>query len=181
MRKVKLVVGDRKIGEYPTWAYPKGEKLGVYLMPTYELTASGTDSQGSAVARTFEVFRFGIQSTDGKSARVVGLAADQTHTIKAWLPHYIVHSATSTENGAWQVYDNFLIHDGPDTKDEVFASIGCVEIVGPNGFNEFNDFLIQLSGPAASSRAGRLAEIGKAKNMTITYIGTSRPSLKKST
>jgi hypothetical protein len=179
MRKVKLVVGSRPIREYPTWAYPDGESLGLYSMPTYKMTASGTDGAGKSVDLTFEVFRFGVQSKDGRTAHVVGLAAPQTHVIKAWIPSYIVHSAHSTENGAWQVYDNFLIHDGPDTTDEVFATIGCVELIGINAFNVFNDAVIQLSGPAATSRGDQLKEIGKAKNISITYEGASRPALKK--
>lgn len=179
MRPIQLAVGNRAIGKYPTWAYPLGQKLGLFSLPTYELVASGTDAAGKATTRRFEAFRFGVQSTAGKTARVVGLAAQQTHVIKAWIPTYVVHSAASTENGAWQVYDNFLIHDGPDTKQEVFASIGCVELVGFQAFNRFNETLIELSGPASQNYAAQLSEIGGARNISITYTAAERPALER--
>jgi hypothetical protein len=51
------------------------------------------------------------------------LADYQTHTIKAWLPDYSVHSYPSPEDGAWQVYNNFVIHDGPDKpKQQLYAA-----------------------------------------------------------
>jgi hypothetical protein len=178
MRPVKLTVGSKAIGSYPTWAYPKGQKLGLFAIPTYRMTAAGQTGSGLRVVREYEVFRFGVLSKDGTRASVVGLANQQTHAIKTWIPTYIVHSAASTENGAWQVYDDFLIHDGPDNKTEVFASIGCVELVGFNGFNVFNDTLIELSGPSATKRADQLAEIGRARNITIAYEQAVRPALK---
>jgi hypothetical protein len=110
---------------------------------------------------------------------VVGLAEFQTHVIKAWLPDYRVHSAASPENGAWQVYGNFLIHDGPDNPREIFATIGCIEIMGPQGFIRFNDLVSALSGPKATNRAQQLIEIGGAGQMSITYAKASRPPLKK--
>jgi hypothetical protein len=179
MRKVKLVVWSNPIGEARTFAYPGGEHLGHYLIPTYELTVSGTDDGGRTVYQSFEVLRFGIKFANG-SPRVVGLADHQTHDIKGWIPSYSVHSARSLERGAWHVYDNFLIHDGPDNpKTEVYASIGCIEICrGPRGFDGFNDLLIQLSGPKAHGRADQLLEIGRARNMTITYMKATRPALK---
>jgi len=180
MRRVKMVVGSAPMGSALTWAYPAGRDHGIYSIPTYPLKVAGTDEAGTKVERTFEVFRFGVQGKSRHSSpRVVGLANFQTHVIKSWLPHYTVHSASSVEKGAWQVYGNFLIHDGPDDpKTQVYASIGCVEICnGPRGFDAFNDFLIGLSGPTAATRAERLVQIGRAKTLEITYLKASRPSL----
>ena len=87
--------------------------------------------------------------------------------------------ASSPENGAWQVYGNFLIHDGPDNPSEIFATIGCIEIMGVRGFVRFNDVIIGLSGPKAKTRDQRLIEIGGAGRMSITYARASRPALKK--
>ena len=180
MRTVKLVVGSKPIGTAVTWAYPDGGAE-TFLIPTYELTASGTDSSGSSSQRTFEVIRFGVQQKGKKGKpRVAGLADRQVHTIKSWLPHYTVHSASSPEKGAWQVYDNFLIHDGPDDPHrQVYASIGCVEICdGPNGFVAFNKYLIELSGPSSSNKDEQLKEIGLARNISIAYEKATRPALK---
>ncbi len=181
MRNVSLSVGGTPLGLAPTWAYPKGEKLGYFLVPYYKLTVTGTNAKGVATASAFPVLRFGVMSRDGVKVESVGLAQRQTHTIKAWIPTYRVHSAVSLENGAWQVYDNFLIHDGPDSLSQVFATIGCVEIMGPSGFVKFNDLLISLAGSSAKSRDGQLADIGKSGRLTITYEQAARPAVKKYT
>lgn len=181
MRRVKMVVWSKPIGEALTWAYPDGDPSMHYIIPTYELDVSGMDGAGRSVHQTFEVLRFGLQFKKGYDApQVVGLADHQTHDIKTWIPSYSVHSARSLERGAWQVYDNFLIHDGPDSpKSEVYATIGCIEVCrGPRGFDMFNDFLIQLSGPKSRDRASQLQEIGRARNMHITYMKASRPAIK---
>lgn len=179
MRKVKILVSGTPVGQQHTWAYPHGESLGDYIVPVYCCTVQGVDDHGKAVLTKFNVLRFGVQSQDGKTASVVGLADYQTHTIKAWLPYYRVHSARSQEDGAWQVYGNFLIHDGPDNPRELFASIGCIEIMGYHGFVRFNDLIIALSGASAPSRSQQLSEIGRAGCMSITYEKASRPPLIK--
>lgn len=83
------------------------------------------------------------------------------------------------EKGAWQVYDNFLIHDGPDDpKREVYASVGCLEVCnGPRGFDDFNDYIISLSGSSAPNRAAKLNDIGSSKSIIITYTKATRPPL----
>jgi len=179
MRKIKMIVGNKKIGKALTWAYPNGQSQGVYSIPTYALTVSGILDSGTKIKKDFEIIRFGIQGKTSKSARVVGLADAQKHKIKAWLPNYTVHSAPSIEQGAWQVYGNFLIHDGPDNpKREVYASIGCLEICnGPKGFDKFNDFVISLSGSTQLTRKSKLKEIGKSRTITIEYKKATRPPL----
>ncbi len=74
-----------------------------------------------------------------------------------------------------------MIHDGPDDpKQEVYASVGCIEICnGPQGFDQFNDFIISLSGTTKSARPAQLAEIGQSKKMIITYQRTVRPAYLK--
>lgn len=181
MRPIKMRVGSKPIGTAVTWAYPDGGAE-YYSIPTYELTVSGKDSGGGALGRKFEVLRFGVHQK-GKRGQptVVGLADHQVHVIKAWLPDYTVHSASSPEKGAWQVYESFLIHDGPDDPHrQVYASIGCIEICGgPNGFVDFNDYLIQLSGPRATDRAAQLREIGAARTISVEYEKASRPLLRR--
>lgn len=179
LRKIKLTVGNQTIGEAITWSYPHSDNK-TYTIPTYSLTVEGRDDAGRSQRKSFEVFRFGVQRPrTNAAARVVGLADQQTHTIKKWFPDYRVHSAPSQEDGAWQVYGDFLIHDGPDDPlRENYASIGCVEVCGgPRGFEQFNNLLISLSGSAKPSRAEKLAEIGSSGIMTITYLKAARPPL----
>jgi len=179
MRNVKIFVGGTSVGQQNTWAYPNGQSLGQYIVPIYNCSVQGVDGTGKSILEWFKVLRFGVQSEDGKTASVVGLADYQTHVIKAWLPNYRVHSARSQENGAWQVYNNFLIHDGPDNPTELFATIGCIEIMGYQGFVKFNDLIISLSGPKATNRLQQLSEIGRAGRISITYEKASRPPLRK--
>lgn len=181
IRNIKLTVGGTVIGHAQTWSYPESDGK-VYLIPTYQFTVEGKTDDGSAQTMKYEVFRFGVmRKTKTAKPTVVGLADYQTHKIKAWLPDYSVHSASSEEMGAWQVYGNFLIHDGPDDPEkELYASIGCVEVCrGPAGFDKLNDFIIQLSGSKKSTRAEKLREIGFSGKMSITYIKAARPSLQE--
>lgn len=159
MRRVEIFVGASSIGEQKTWAYPSGNKSGRFSVPVYECMVLGSDGKGNRVQERFEVLRFGVQCEEGKTARVVGLADQQTHKIKAWIPTYSVHSASPNEDGAWQVFNNFLIHDGPDNSTEIFAPIGCIE-TGPSGFNQFNNLLISLAAQKTTYRDHQLAEIG---------------------
>ncbi len=179
MREVSLSVGGMPIGEGKTWAYPAGQTMGIFQIPIYRLTVAGRDSAGKSVAEHFRVFRFGVMSRDGVKAEVVGLASVQTHTIKAWIPTYRAHSAESPENGASQVYGNFLIHDGPDDDTELFATIGCIEIMGQRGFVRFNDLLISLMDPPGRNRDQKLEAIGRSGKLKITYEAAHRPALKK--
>ena len=179
MRTVKIQIGSRSLGEQKTWAYPSGRSLGTFRTPIYDSFVSGIYDTGASVRQGFKCLRFGVQCLDSRTAAVVGLADQQTNVIKAWIPTYIVHSANSSENGAWQVYDNFLIHDGPDNSTELFATIGCIEIMGLNGFVKFNDLLISLSGSIARDRNEKLLEIGRSGKLSITYERAVRPALKK--
>ncbi|MFV0624979.1 hypothetical protein ACBY01_13355 [Sphingomonas sp. ac-8] len=138
---------------------------------------SGTNGAGRRVSTDFEVFRFGVSCKDGRTANVVGLADQQTHVVKAWIPTYRVHSANSPENGGWQVYGNFLIHDGPDNDTELFASIGCIEVMGRRGFVRFNDLLIALSGVNGRNRDEQLHQIARSRSLIITYDRAARPPL----
>jgi hypothetical protein len=157
--------------------------LGEFLIPIYQCTVSGTNNEGDPVRDVFSVLRFGVQCKDREPAKVVGLADYQQHTIKAWLSHYNVHSDRSRgpsdplKIGAWQVKDNFLIHDGPDDAGELYASIGCIEIMGFRGFELFNNLIISLAGPTSSSRDQQLREIGNSGRIFITYEKAARPAL----
>ena len=62
MRPVALNVGGTPNGKGRTWAYPNGKSLGVFEMPTYVLSVSGTDALGHSIRQEFTVFRFGVQS-----------------------------------------------------------------------------------------------------------------------
>ena len=181
MREIKMIVGAKPIGRAVTWSYPSDDGK-LYEIPTYDMSVSGNDDAGAAKTAKFEVFRFGVLRRGRGNARVVGLRNQQTHVIKMWIPTYEVHSASSSERGAWQVYGNFLIHDGPDKPLDTaspFASIGCVEVCGATGFIKLNDFIISLSGATQKTRTAKLTAIGRSGKMKVTYQAATRPPLKE--
>jgi hypothetical protein len=179
IRNIKLTVWSRIIGFGYTWTYPNSDEK-VYKIPIYQISVDGVNNSGKSQNFWFSTYRFGVTRKTNKSQPlVVGLADQQTHIIKTWIPTYKVHSYLSTEDGAWQVYDNFLIHDGPDDPySELYATVGCLEICyGPNGFNLFNDTIIDLSGSKKPTRGEKLLEIGASGKMAITYMKAQRPPL----
>jgi len=193
MRSVTLTVGGIPIGEGVTWAYPKGIDLGRFLIPIYRLTVSGTACTGVPVTKIFQVFRFGVQSEDGKTARVVGLAEEQTHTIQGWIPDYSVHSREDCQamvsspecpdHGAWRVMKGkgFLVHAGPPNPFDRIrpcATIGCIEVIGINEFIHLINLLIDLMGPPAGSATQKLTAIGNSGQLFIAYQSAPRPTLK---
>lgn len=187
LRKIDIFISGEIMGKAIVWGYPRDDAreddIGpLYEVPTYKMVIRGSDDKGKEMKREFEVIRFGVhQKTTKHKPSVVGLAKEQQHVIKAWLPDYSVHSAESEERGAWKVIDDFLIHDGPDNpqdKDDPYASIGCVEVCGERGFIVLNEYLVSLSGSTAVSQQQKLSEMGNSGTMTARYEGTVRPPLK---
>jgi hypothetical protein len=181
LRKIQLTVGGAPIGRAKTWSYPAGDGK-LYDIPTYTLEIVGTDGAGRRETYTYEVIRFGVnRKSDKETAKVVGLAEYQSYTVRAWLPTYSVHSARSVEVGAWHIFDNYLIHDGPDDPrgdDPPYATAGCIEVCGgPQGFDRFNDQLIKLAGSTKATRDEQLEEIGRSRALTLTYKAAKRPAL----
>jgi hypothetical protein len=98
--------------------------------------------------------------------------------IRTWKPNYTVHSAPSNEDGAWVVIGTFYVHAGPEDDSEIEATIGCVEICGPNGFVKFNDLLITLMEPSGKTRDEKLSAIAHSGLLTIVYEQAPRPPIK---
>lgn len=182
IRNIKITVGNQIVGYGRTWTYPNNDGK-IYKIPIYQVFVDGIDDNQKANNSVFSAYRFGVtRKTKDSPPTIVGLSDHQTHTIKAWLPKYTVHSygyGDPREYGAWIVYDSFLIHDGPDNPlTQVYATIGCVEICyGPRGFEMFNDTLISLSGSKQPTRDKKLVEIGNSRKVIITYRKAERPPL----
>lgn len=134
MRNVVITVTSQTIGNAHILSYPhRPIPYTVYRVPLYRVTVSGKNDKNSTVTEDFEAIRFGVQRTLSRSARVVGLADEQTHTLD-W------SNITTMRGSAWRVYDGFFIHRGPDNPlGAEMGSIGCVEICGADEWNRFND------------------------------------------
>lgn len=118
-----------------------------YMVPTYIMKISGTSSE-------FKVIRFGIKRTNLKpppKTRVcdVGLFNKNSY-IATWIPTYRVHSGPGSVPGAWQIYKNFLIHEGSPDPSDAWGTYGCVEIVGKGEWKRFLNTVI-LHGGASNN------------------------------
>ena len=174
LRGIQMTVGNVPIGTAVTFDYPDMNNQTQYLIPTYSLDVKGTDASGRRISKSFEVIRFGVNTLRNGNIAMVGLANAQSYRIQNWISTYSVHSASSTETGAWQVNGNYLIHDGPDNPmSEMYATAGCIEVCGgPNGFVTFNNFLLSLSG------ASSLSQLGSSGTMSIKYLPATRPPIR---
>lgn len=181
IRSILIKVGLALPETATSFSYPRPDSNGYnYSVPLYRLTVSGTDTSGSPQSKDFKGMRFGLNNKTGddSATRMVGLKDGKLYTIKRWIPDYKTHSHSSPEDGAWQVYGNFLIHDGPDDPSNPSAVIGCVAVIGgPAGFNEFNDYIISLSGSKKATRGEQLSEIGASGALTALYLKTERPPI----
>lgn len=176
LRKIYLKVGNIPMGQAITRSHPYDDG-NIYKIPTYPLTVSGKNNRGARQSKRFEVIRFGIvRKSEACAPSIIGLADAQTYDIKMWLPDYRVYRDCSSEHGAWLVYGNFLIHDGPDKPmKQTYISAGCIGICGFKGFMKFNEFIINLSGSTVLTRTGKLNQIGISRIMRITYMKAERP------
>jgi len=166
VRPVTITITNLTVGIAHITSYPERPRpYTIYRVPLYRVTVSGTSNRNSRVTEEFEAIRFGVQRTLTRSARIVGLADEQTHTLD-W-------SNISTMPGfAWRVYDGFFIHKGPDNSlGGTMGSIGCVEICGAGEWDRFNNTIKLLTGVQDEHR------IGNNRLLTAQYESATRPPL----
>lgn len=167
-RKLTLTLDGTPNGNHAyTWDYPDGSFENHYKTPLYTLRISNGKH-----TRAFQVIRFGPRYVRSEGYSVAGLADHQTHSL-TWYPEYMLHSTDSAENGAWIVYGNFLIHDGPNTNDpnradSTIGTAGCLEVFGHDGFSSFNKALRELGGVTSN----------KDVDAKIIYLKAVRPIIR---
>lgn len=151
-RPVLAHVKSAETGWGLVWAYPADDKK-IFRVPLYDMTVSGTNDAGESISQTFKVIRFGVQQkTEDSAPHVVGLKDMQTHIL----------NRVDYDGGSWQLYDNFLIHDGADRPQKsAWGQIGCIEVTGrsadgTDNWVVFEALVLSLSGetdPLVVSRA----------------------------
>lgn len=160
-KKVIVTVTSQVTGNM--WALsPYNPQQGVigapeYLVPTYKLKVVGE-------ARDFQVIRFGIKRTNVSpppETRLcdVGLFKENTYT-GTWLPTYRVHSGSGSLPGAWQLYGNFLIHEGSPDPNDAWGTYGCIEVVGRNEWRRYLRTITRIG-------EAQLNQISKQKNLIV--------------
>lgn len=168
-RIVTATVKSPEKGEALVTSYPiKKQK---YKIPLYEMVLSGSDASGAPQSYTYKVIRFGVSlNTSGGTARVVGLRDSQTHVLKH----------VSYMGGSWQLYGNFLIHDGADDPSKnAWGAIGCIEVTGTSAaygdaWQEFNANVLALSGESSFEAVSA----AKCFSITLDRIASYPPLVK---
>ncbi len=171
IREVNITITDNIVGTgivrsypHPNPNPPDNEEPEIYEVPLYEMIVTGTDANGVTKTYNYTIVRFGVQKNEntGIGPRVVGLADAQTHTLN-WVDYM---------GGSWQVYGNFLIHEGADDPTtSPWGSLGCVEVCGVDGWENFNNNIKELAG------SNNEAEIANSGKLQATYEAAERPAL----
>lgn len=163
-RKVRIVITSREIGEGLVRAYPDSNTK-EYIVPLYECYIEGKTESGIKKTEYFKVIRFGIQRDEGKNIepKVVGLKDKQTHVL-TWVNYM---------EGSWQVYGNWLIHEGAENPSiQAWGALGCVEVTGRGEWRRFNDVIRSLSGDT------NMLTISRARTLSAHYEAINeRPPL----
>ncbi|WP_179378042.1 hypothetical protein [Jannaschia marina] len=169
IRPVRAHVKAKEVSWGLVHPYPEDDG-NTYKVPMYEMEVSGTGAGGNAISQSFEVIRFGVKRASANDApSVVGLKDKQSHTLKR----------VGYMGGSWQLYGNFLIHDGAnDPQSSTWGQIGCIEVTGKTGGTDnwavFEALLLRISG------ARNAADLGASKQFTIDLDAVvQRPPLLK--
>ena len=179
IRPIDITVGNTPVQTSYCASYPDFDGI-KYIVPTYNMTVSGTTDGGKKESQTWEVIRYGVHKKPGGSPRIVGLSSPKTYTVSLWRPGYTLNSTNAAENGAWRIYKGWLIHDGPDTplaSSPLYGAIGCIEVCGKDAWKDFNDFIVKLGG-STEARAKALIEIGSSKKLKVRFLKGTPPKLK---
>ncbi|MCS3556184.1 MULTISPECIES: hypothetical protein [unclassified Sphingobacterium] len=161
--------GFQYINSYP-WKYTKGTVK--FEVPLYKVTVDGTVAAGSPVNYYFKALRFGVhKDSETGPETVVGKANYDSRVVMEWMPdnpHY--------PDGAFWVYDNYLIHIGPSdlsTCDD--GNLGCIAVLDTYGldYTKFKKSILELSGSKDYN------EIIRAGKLKIIYEKSLHPPLKR--
>lgn len=135
-----------------------------YRVPLYAVVVQG----GSE----YMALRFGLVNLGEKTPRKqrqcdAGLTRART-VQPAWIGTYSPHSFTLPgRKGAWQLQQNFLIHQGTDGN-SIGGALGCVEICGEQRWDMFLAELEKLAGVPCE-------EIGKQRLLTVNIEAAPAP------
>ncbi len=195
LRNVTIVITSKILG------YFKGAKTYPYLMtyvssgavclydvPIYELLVKGRNNNGEYIESSFECLRFMpyLPEPVGDPELVkMEIPLDSMVTVNGSLgiypsiydETYRVHSNSSAENGGIVLYNNYLIHDGPDDDEDIFGGAGCVEICGKNGYSSLIETLMGLTGSTSSDRKTNLESIMNHQKLLVLIEDAETPEL----
>ncbi|MBX2895771.1 MAG: hypothetical protein KF763_10035 [Cyclobacteriaceae bacterium] len=148
------VVGSAYVKGYPV---PVDDGLGgiVYEVPIYEMTVSGTDLDGNAVSKSFNVIRYGVYNNQNGPS-VVGINSGTYNLTWGSYLGGSWHVDGAGNGGVW-------VHKGPADVTKPVGAIGCIELCGSGSWGSFNSYITGLGGSSAG--------------LTITFAPSTPPPL----
>ncbi len=148
---------------------------------------SGTNKDGVPVSKTFNVLRFMpfYNPTNVKSdyklktnnVIMAGLLSSRIQNISIY-KDYKMHSTRLGENGAFVLKGTFYLHDGPDSLSEHgWASAGCIEVVGVNGFTNLKTTICRFAGLKGVNLTSELTKIASKGYLSLNLMQADKPSI----
>ena len=135
-----------------------------YTVPMYAVVVQG----GSE----YWALRFGLVNHREKkhpAERQCDAGLSRARTVQpSWIGSYLPHSFdVPGRPGAWQLQQDFLIHQGPDSK-TIGGALGCIEICGSGRWDHFLAELEKLAGVPCD-------EIGRRRLLTVNIEAAHPP------
>jgi hypothetical protein len=136
-----------------------------YSVPMYTVVVQG----GSQ----YWALRFGLVNHNEPkppAERQCDAGLTQARTVQPpWIGTYSPHSfKLPGRKGAWQLQQDFLIHQGTDGH-SIGGALGCIEICGPGRWDVFLAELEKLAGTSCE-------EIGKQRLLTVNIEAAHAPT-----
>ncbi len=166
IRAINITITKTIIRTTIVHSYPDTNNT-LYKMPLYEMIVTGTNDQGHIISKSFEILRFGIYTniSEGIYEKLIGLSNEQSYALQ-WINDLM--------DGVWQIQNDWLIIPGsPDPITEIWGATGCIEICGPNAWDDFMKLITQLTGSTDFN------SIGMSKKITLTCTKAVSPKVEK--
>lgn len=161
------VVGRANVDSYDLTRKSKAGRI--YTVPLYLMRLAGHDDSGKAVQYQFKVIRFGVGHSINGPDFIAGKSKQGVHTLK-WGGKYM------GGKGCWRLsgYRQVLIHDGADyPMKQAYGAVGCIEVTGPDAWEQFNQRVRELSGHS------NLKQIGLQGQFKCELLYAKAPPLRR--
>jgi hypothetical protein len=173
-RRLLVIMTNQMVGTGLVAGYHPSKDIpnaGTYKVPLYKMllgTADGSSRAHDGPVHEFAAIRFAVSVKHDPPA-VVGLAQRQEH-ILSWATYM---------GGSWNLYGNFLIHEGAGSpQTEAWGSFGCLEVTGPDGWSNFKKKVLELSfGADLATTVNPERAITAAKSFLCRVEAATRPAL----
>lgn len=173
---------------YPYAQYREDGTILLYDVPIYRMWVKGRNSAGEYVEHAFKCLRFMPvlrKNEEIPTMKQLNMTSDKITNIdgssgiypEIYDSTYPVHSNNNSENGGIVLFDDYLIHDGPDDNDDLFGGAGCIEMYGQDGLSNLISTIMGLTGSDSSDRKTNLESIMNHQKLLVLIDSAETPRL----